>query len=74
MLFLGTLFAPTKDRDQAGSGFTHHIGDSVRIRSPHLGVLCNRVRHCENAAPWQFGLRALINNLAARGLLNGASL
>ena len=74
MLFLGTLFAPTKDRDQAGSGFTHHIGDTVRIRSPHLGALCNRVRHCENAAPWQFGLRALINNLAARGLLTGAGL
>jgi fumarylacetoacetate (FAA) hydrolase family protein len=74
MLFLGTLFAPTQDRDQAGSGFTHHIGDMVRIRSPHLGALSNQVRHCEDAAPWQFGLRALINNLAARGLLDAASL
>jgi fumarylacetoacetate (FAA) hydrolase family protein len=69
MLFLGTLFAPTQDRDQPGSGFTHHWGDVVRIHSAHLGVLHNCVRQCEEAAPWQFGLRALINNLAARGLL-----
>jgi fumarylacetoacetate (FAA) hydrolase family protein len=74
MLFMGTLFAPTQDRDQAGSGFTHHLGDTVRIQSPHLGVLNNRVQHCGDAAPWQFGLRAFINNLAARGLLNGAGL
>jgi fumarylacetoacetate (FAA) hydrolase family protein len=74
MLFLGTLFAPTQDRDQAGGGFTHHIGDSVRIRSPHLGALSNQVRYCEEAAPWQFGLRALVNNLAARGLLAHATL
>ena len=74
MLFLGTLFAPTQDRDQEGSGFTHHIGDRVSIRSEHLGALCNRVRYCDDAAPWQFGLRALINNLAARGLLAHAQL
>ena len=74
MLFLGTLFAPTQDRDQVGGGFTHHIGDSVSIRSAHLGALHNRVRLCDDAAPWQFGLRALINNLAARGLLGGAGL
>lgn len=74
MLFMGTLFAPTQDRDQAGSGFTHHIGDMVRIQSPHLGVLSNRVHHCGDASPWQFGLRAFINNLAARGLLVGGCL
>ena len=74
MLFMGTLFAPTQDRDQAGSGFTHHLGDTVRIQSPHLGVLSNRVHHCGDAPPWQFGLRAFINNLAARGLLSGAGL
>ena len=72
MLFMGTLFAPTQDRDQAGAGFTHHLGDTVRIRSPHLGALQNRVRHSETAAPWQFGLRALFANLAARGLLDPA--
>ena len=74
MLFMGTLFAPTQDRDQAGGGFTHHVGDSVRIQSPHLGALCNRVTLCDRAAPWQFGLRALFNNLAARGLLARADL
>ena len=74
MLFMGTLFAPTQDRDQAGSGFTHHLGDTVRIQSPHLGVLCNRVHHCGDAPPWQFGLRAFFNNLAARGLLSGGGL
>ena len=31
VLFLGTLFAPTKDRDEPGRGFTHKIGDEVRI-------------------------------------------
>jgi fumarylacetoacetate (FAA) hydrolase family protein len=69
MLFMGTLFAPTQDRDQSGAGFTHHLGDTVSIRSQHLGALYNRVGHCETVAPWRFGLRALFNNLAARGLL-----
>jgi len=70
MLFLGTLFAPTQDRDRPGGGFTHHLGDTVQIRSRHLGTLSNRVQHCQHAAPWHFGLRAFINNLAARGLLS----
>ncbi|MCW5260245.1 fumarylacetoacetate hydrolase [Verminephrobacter eiseniae] len=69
MLFLGTLFAPTQDRDEPGGGFTHKLGDRVAIRSAHLGELCNRVNLSEKAAPWTFGLRAFINNLAARGLL-----
>jgi fumarylacetoacetate (FAA) hydrolase family protein len=30
MLFLGTMFVPTKDRREAGSGFTHEEGDDVR--------------------------------------------
>lgn len=69
MLFMGTLFAPTQDRGQPGAGFTHHIGDVVRIQSAHLGSLCNRVTHSERAAPWQFGLGAFFVNLAQRGLL-----
>ena len=69
MLFTGTLFAPIEDRDQPGGGFTHHVGDEVSIRSPHLGELRNRVMHAEAAPPWRFGLRALIDNLARRGLL-----
>jgi fumarylacetoacetate (FAA) hydrolase family protein len=69
MLFLGTLFAPTEDRDEAGGGFTHKLGDLVSIHSPWLGCLKNRVTHCEAAPPWRFGLRAFIGNLAERGLL-----
>ncbi|MCO6060230.1 fumarylacetoacetate hydrolase family protein [Pseudomonas sp. MOB-449] len=69
LLFLGTLFAPTEDRDQPGGGFTHKLGDLVSISSPLLGGLHNRVTHSSEARPWTFGLRALIANLAARGLL-----
>jgi fumarylacetoacetate (FAA) hydrolase family protein len=74
MLFLGTLFAPTQDRELVGGGFTHHVGDTVRIHSEHLGTLHNQVRHCDAAPPWQFGLRALFNNLAVRGLLGRSPL
>jgi fumarylacetoacetate (FAA) hydrolase family protein len=69
MLFLGTLFAPVEDRDAPGRGFTHHLGDVVTIRSRHLGTLRNRVNTSDRVAPWNFGLRAFIANLAARGLL-----
>jgi fumarylacetoacetate (FAA) hydrolase family protein len=69
MLFLGTMFAPTQDRHGPGLGFTHDIGDVVRIGTPCLGTLVNRVDHCERAAPWQFGIGALMRNLAQRGLL-----
>jgi fumarylacetoacetate (FAA) hydrolase family protein len=69
MLFLGTLFAPTQDRDAPGRGFTHHVGDVVTIRSDRLGALTNVVNTSDRIAPWQFGLRALVSNLAARGLL-----
>ncbi|MFL6611549.1 MAG: fumarylacetoacetate hydrolase family protein, partial [Pseudomonas sp.] len=70
LLFLGTLFAPTEDRDHAGSGFTHKLGDRVSISSPLLGGLHNQVTHSCNAAPWTFGVGALLRNLAARGLLD----
>ncbi|MBJ2216500.1 MULTISPECIES: fumarylacetoacetate hydrolase family protein [Pseudomonas] len=69
LLFLGTLFAPTEDRDQAGSGFTHKLGDRVRISSPLLGSLHNQVTHSCAATPWTFGVGALLRNLASRGLL-----
>ena len=70
VLFLGTLFAPTQDRDEPGRGFTHKIGDEVRISCPELGTLINIVATSRDAPPWQFGTRALMRNLAARGLLN----
>jgi fumarylacetoacetate (FAA) hydrolase family protein len=69
-LFLGTLFAPTEDRDEPGRGFTHKIGDMVRISSPKLGALVNRVTTSRDAPPWAFGLRALMQNLSSRGLLS----
>ena len=68
MLFLGTLFAPTKDRDAPGEGFTHKVGDRVLIRSGKPGGLVNRVTTADLAPPWTFGLRALMRSLAARGL------
>src|SRR5690606_19879674 len=49
MLFLGTLFAPTQDREEQGSGFTHKQGDSVSIGSPLLGTLHNRVTCSDQA-------------------------
>ena len=68
-LFLGTMFAPVQDRDEAGRGFTHKEGDTVRISTPRLGTLVNRVTHSKTAAPWTFGIGALMANLASRGLL-----
>ena len=69
MLFLGTMFAPTQDRAEKGSGFTHKPGDVVEISTPLLGTLRNTVVHSDEAAPWTFGTRALMRNLAGRGLL-----
>lgn len=69
VLYTGTLFAPTQDRDGAGMGFTHHLDDVVRISSPALGTLTNRVNYSEKAAPWTFGVRSLIENLTQRGIV-----
>lgn len=69
LLFLGTLFAPTEDRDAPGAGFTHKLGDRVTIRSAQLGGLHNQVNHSDAVAPWEFGLLALFKNLSARGLV-----
>jgi fumarylacetoacetate (FAA) hydrolase family protein len=66
VLFCGTLFAPTQDRGAPGSGFTHHVGDVVRIRSPKLGELMNRVEHSERLAPWTYGVRQLMRHLKQR--------
>ncbi len=69
MLFLGTMFAPVKDRGAPGMGFTHKLGDLVSISTPKLGRLVNRVTSSDRAAPWTFGISALMRNLAARGLI-----
>jgi fumarylacetoacetate (FAA) hydrolase family protein len=69
VLYLGTMFAPVKDRDAPGQGFTHHLGDVVTIASEKLGALVNVVTTCDRAPPWRFGAGALMRNLAKRGLL-----
>jgi fumarylacetoacetate (FAA) hydrolase family protein len=69
MLFMGTLFAPVEDREHKGQGFTHKIGDVVTISNAELGSLRNTVRLSTECTPWTFGTRALMTNLAARGLI-----
>lgn len=68
-LYLGTLFAPVQDRRAPGAGFTHEVGDLVRIREARLGCLQNQVNLSPACPPWQFGTAALMRNLAARGLI-----
>ena len=72
-LFLGTMFAPVKDRDAPGQGFTHKRGDIVTISAPQLGRLVNRMRSSDECEPWTFGIGALMRNLAKRKILQGAS-
>ncbi|MFN4205099.1 MAG: fumarylacetoacetate hydrolase family protein [Agrobacterium albertimagni] len=72
VLFLGTMFAPVKDRRGAGLGFTHEIGDRVEIATPTLGRLVNWVDRTDACPEWTFGTRALFRNLAQRGLLDKA--
>ncbi|WP_134679206.1 fumarylacetoacetate hydrolase family protein [Paracoccus ravus] len=68
VLFLGTMFAPVKDRRGAGQGFTHEIGDRVEIYAPSLGRLVNWVDRSDVCPEWVFGTRELLRNLVARGL------
>jgi fumarylacetoacetate (FAA) hydrolase family protein len=69
MLYLGTLFAPVEDRGEPGQGFTHKLGDRVRIECAGLGRLENVVRLSTECREWTFGVRALMGNLAGRGLI-----
>jgi fumarylacetoacetate (FAA) hydrolase family protein len=72
VLFLGTMFVPTKEREGGGGGFTHKEGDVVAIRAAKLGTLVNRVGRSDTAPEWTFGTRALMANLEARGLIAAA--
>ena len=67
VLFLGTMFAPTQDRHGPGQGFTHVVGDTVNVSTPLLGTLSNRVTTSDQAAPWTYGVRSLMQDLARRG-------
>ncbi len=69
VLYLGTMFAPVKDRGAKGQGFTHKTGDVTTISAPELGLLANRMTLSTEAPPWEFGPGALMRNLARRGLL-----
>jgi fumarylacetoacetate (FAA) hydrolase family protein len=71
MLYLGTLFAPTQDRDAPGKGFTHKVGDVVSISSPKFGTLRNEVTTSDQAPQWTYGIRELMKSLSKRGLLAG---
>lgn len=70
VLFCGTLFAPTQDRDEPGAGFTHKMGDRVTIRSDRLGTLVNTVTTSRDAPPWTLGIAGFARNLAERGLID----
>ena len=69
VLFLGTMFAPTKDRHGPGQGFTHVVGDVVSVSTPKLGTLVNRVDTSDRIAPWTLGAGELMRSLARRGVL-----
>ena len=66
VLYCGTLFAPIKDRGEAGKGFTHRLGDIVTIASDGLGSLTNRVRLSTECPPWTEGIRSLMASLSRR--------
>jgi fumarylacetoacetate (FAA) hydrolase family protein len=68
-LYLGTMFAPVKDRDSPGGGFTHKLGDIVTISAPGLGSLVNRMQHADACTPWTYGASHLMRHLARRGVL-----
>jgi fumarylacetoacetate (FAA) hydrolase family protein len=69
VLYLGTMFAPTKDRGEGGKGFTHKEGDIVTISSDKLGSLVNTVRLSTQCAPWTYGAGRLMRDLAKAGLI-----
>ena len=68
VLYCGTPFAPTEDRDAPGEGFTHHIGDTVSIEAPEVGCLTNEVDVCGSCRRWDISASHLMRNLAQRGL------
>jgi fumarylacetoacetate (FAA) hydrolase family protein len=69
VLYLGTMFAPVKDRDGVGKGFAHKLGDTVSISTSSLGTLSNRVNLSTLAPAWTYGTSHLLRDLAAANLL-----
>ena len=68
-LYLGTMFAPTQDRDAPGQGFTHKTGDVVTIRADKLGALVNRIRPAHECERWRYGAADLMRSLARRNVI-----
>ena len=66
VLFLGTMFAPSEDRDKQGEGFTHKVGDRVKIATEHLGSLVNWVNTCDQLSPWKFGISSFMEYTVKR--------
>lgn len=69
VLFLGTMFAPSEDRNKEGEGFTHEIGDKVKISSKHLGILINWVNTCNQLPKWNYGISSFIEYCIKRKVL-----
>jgi fumarylacetoacetate (FAA) hydrolase family protein len=69
VIYLGTMFAPVKDRGGVGKGFTHKPNDIVTIFTPKLGSLSNRVRLSTECPPWTYGASHLFRDLATAGML-----
>nr|WP_284711025.1 fumarylacetoacetate hydrolase family protein [Brevibacterium sp. XM4083] len=65
VLYTGTLFAPTADREEEGLGFTHRLGDVVTITGDRLGTLTNVVGRCEDLPTWDYGIRSLLRDLTS---------
>lgn len=66
LFFLGTMFAPVKDRHGPGLGFTHAIDDRVVIATPAVGALVNWVARTDACPPWEYGLGDLFAHLLQR--------
>jgi len=69
LAFTGSPIAPIWDRSQAGSGFTHREGDTVRISIPSIGLLEHQIARCDGIEPWHEGLLELMEGLSRRGFL-----
>jgi len=61
ILFCGTMFAPTLDRNEKDMGFTHKPQDRVIIESPKLGMLVNWVNSADKIPNWNFGINAFVD-------------
>jgi fumarylacetoacetate (FAA) hydrolase family protein len=68
-LYLGTMFVPSKDRGEAGKGFTHKVGDMVTISTEKLGSLVNRVKLSPDCPHWTYGASHLMRDLARAQLI-----